>query len=80
MEELYKYYFAQYSILSPEGGLWGIDNVDIEIDIDLTPEETLEELTKKVFEIEEDYSTRKRIYLLDFVQDEEGNEIKIERP
>lgn len=80
MDEFVKYYFARFSILSPEGALWGVDTVEIEIDLGLEPEEELKELTEKVFEAEEDYSTRQRIYFLDYVEDEDGNEIEIERP
>lgn len=63
-------YFARYSILS-NGALMGVENMSIEADSD-------EEAVKMALQNEEDYSCKKRQLFLEYITNENGDEIKIE--
>lgn len=67
-----KEYCATYTILI-NGATWGTKDITFEA-------EDEEEAKAKVFELEEEYSSKKEELLFDCLYDEDGNEIECERP
>lgn len=62
-------YVARYSVLI-NGGLFGVENINFEAEDD-------KEAVSIALQNEEDYSSKKKQLMLDYLIDENGNEIEI---
>lgn len=64
-------YCAEYSIII-EGCVWGVEHICFDADSD-------DEAIDTALELGEEHSSKKQEYFLEFVYDEEGNELDLSR-